>query len=89
MDEKKNRPATILLDLFLAIGLTSIFAIQRVYIIMLECLKSTTPNLYAEVTLTSVERTVATFLGILVGSLIFTAINVLQYRWLSKRNIST
>lgn len=89
MDEKKNRRATVLLVLFLGIGLTSMLAIQRVYMILLECLKSTAPNLFAEMSATSFERTVATFLGIVVGSLIFTAVNVLQYRWLNKRNTST
>lgn len=82
MDDKKNRAANILFGLFLIIGLVSMSAIHRVHAAVLSALSKTDPGLYDLVLQTSGERTIGAFLGIVVGGLIFFAVNFLQRKWL-------
>jgi hypothetical protein len=84
MDDKRSRIAFILLGLFLLIGLSSMGAIQRVYFIALEQLQVVSPGLYSQAMSTAPERTIATYLGILVGGLAYSAGNLLQARWLKQ-----
>jgi len=84
MDDKTNKGARVLLGLFLCTGLASMFGIQRVYAIVLFRLQEASPGLSAAVSATALERMVASFLGIGVGGLIFTAANVLQRKWLTR-----
>lgn len=84
MDDKRNKPAQVLIGLFLLIGLASMFAIQRVFYITLVTLKKSAPKLYLAVTQTTEIRMIGVFLGILVGGLIFSIVNILQDRWLKK-----
>lgn len=85
MDEKRNRAAPLVLGLFLAIGLGSMVAMNRVYGLALEGLRTAAPALYAAALNTSVERTVGNGLGIVVGGLIFVAANRLQVRFLATK----
>jgi hypothetical protein len=84
MDDKTNRGARVLLVLFLCTGLASMFGIQRVYSIVLFRLLEASPELSAAVSATALERMVASFVGIGVGGLIFTAANVLQTKSISR-----
>jgi len=84
MDDKKNRFAHILLGLFLIIGLGSMVAIQHTNKMVLDKLNIAHPSLYNEFLATTMERTIATFLGIAVGVLLFIVLNILQQRKLSK-----
>lgn len=85
MDDKRSRAAQILLGLFVAIGLGSMLAMNRVYEAVLDCLRASAPTLYAAVSGTAIERGVGMGLGIVVGGLIFIAANKLQARFLSTR----
>lgn len=85
MDDKRNRAARLALGLFLAIGLGSMLAMNRVYGIVLEGLRTTAPTLYTAALSTSVERSVGNGLGIVVGGLIFVAANRLQVRFLGTK----
>lgn len=85
MDNKRSRAAQILLGLFLAIGLGSMLAINRVYNVILSSLCASSPALYAAVSSTVIERSVGNGLGIIVGGLIFVAANRLQDRFLARK----
>lgn len=82
MDDKRNRAAHLLLSLFLAIGLGSMLAMDRVYGIVLNALRAPAPALFTAVAHTVVERGIGNGLGIAVGGLIFVATNRLQLRFL-------
>lgn len=82
MDDKKHKVANILIGLFLVIGLCSMFAIQRVFSIILESLQKSHTELYTLVLQTMNDRTVGTIIGIIVGGLIFAAVNLLQAKCL-------
>lgn len=82
MDDKRNRVAQFLLGLFLAIGLGSMLAINRVYGVVLGALRASAPGLYAAASSTVVDRNVGNGLGIIVGGLIFVAANRLQQRFM-------
>ena len=84
MDDKRNQVANLLLGLFLAIGLGSMFAINRVYGIVLGSLRASAPGLYDAARSTVVDRMVGNGLGIVVGGLIFFAANRLQDRLISR-----
>jgi len=88
MDDKANRAAGLLLALFMCTGIASMFAIQRVYAIILLRPEEVRPTLSTAVSATALERMVACFLSIAVGCLIFTAANVLQQRWLRRTELS-
>ena len=78
MDDKHNRPARILLGLFLTIGLGSMLAMNRVNLVVLDSLRASAPALYAAASRTVTERLVGNTLGIVVGGLIFIAVTRLQ-----------
>ena len=82
MDDKKNWAANFLLGLFLMIGLASIWAIHRVFRIVLTSLGQSDIGLSGLVLETLDERTIGVILGIIVGVLIFFSVNMLQVRWL-------
>lgn len=84
MDDKKNKPANILVSLFLMVGLASMFAINRVYGKILSLLKKPEPDLFIAINQTSAERFIGAFLGIIVGVLIFLSVNLMQNRWKEK-----
>lgn len=85
MDDKRNRAAQLLLGLFLAIGLASLLAMNRVSAIVLDRLRASAPTLYAAAVSTAVERAMGNGLGIVVGGLIFVAANKLQAGFLSMK----
>ena len=85
MDDKRHRAAQLLLGLFLAIGLGSMLAMNRVYGIVLDGLQTPAPALYVAAMSTAVERSVGNGLGIVVGGLIFVAANKLQIRFLGTK----
>lgn len=85
MDDKRNRAAQLLLGVFLAIGLGSMLAMNRVYFVVLDSLRASAPALYAAASNTVVERGVGSALGIVVGGLIFVAANKLQVRFLGTK----
>jgi hypothetical protein len=85
MDDKRNRAAQVLLGLFLAIGLGSMFAMIRVHEVVLDSLHASAPALYAAATGTAIERVVGTGLGVVVGGVIFVAANKLQARFTTTR----
>jgi hypothetical protein len=85
MDDKRNRAAHLLLGLFLAIGLGSMVAMNRVYGIVLDAHQASAPAIYTAALSTAVERTVGNGLGIVVGGLIFVAANRLQLRFLATK----
>jgi hypothetical protein len=85
MEDKRNRAAQILLGLFLAIGLGSMLAMNRVYEVVLGSLRASAPALYAAASDTAIERVVGNVLGVVVGGLIFVAANKLQTRLLTTR----
>ncbi len=58
------------------------FAIQRIFGIVLAALQKNHAELYTLVLQTLDERTIGTFIGIIVGGLIFAAVNILQNKWL-------
>ena len=82
MDDKRNTMARVLLGLFLAIGLGSMLAINRVYGVALGSLRESAPALYTAASATVVERSVGNGLGIVVGGLLFVAANRLQGRFI-------
>lgn len=82
MDDKKHKVANILIGLFLVIGLCSMFAVQRVFSIVLASLQKDHTELYTLVHQTMNERSVGSIIGIVVGGLIFAAVNILQNKWL-------
>ncbi len=62
----------VLVVLFLGLGLVAMWSVQRVYFIVLERGAATLPSsLYEAVLNTSVERTIATFLGVGMGGLVY------------------
>lgn len=85
MDDKRNRAAQLLLGLFLAIGLGSMLAMNRVYEVVLGSLRTSAPALYAAASGTAIDRGVGNGLGIVVGGLIFVAANKLQVRFMTSR----
>jgi hypothetical protein len=64
MDDKGNRGAQLLLGLFLAIGLGSMLAMNRVYYAVLSGLQTSAPILYTAASETAIERGVGNALGI-------------------------
>lgn len=84
-DPRTPVKARLLLGLFLAIGLGSLLAMNRVYGTVLTALQTTAPALYTAALSTAVERTVGNGLGIVVGGLIFVAANKLQLRFLGTK----
>jgi hypothetical protein len=85
MEDKTNRAARILLSLFLAIGLGSMFAMNRVYEQVFSSLHTFAPALYASASSTAIERAIGNGLGIIVGGLIFIGANRLQTRFINTR----
>lgn len=85
MDDKSSRAAQVLLGLFLAIGLGSMLAMNRVYEVVLDSLRASAPALYAAATDTAIERVVGNGLGIVVGVAIFVAANKLQACFMTTR----
>lgn len=85
MDDKSNWRARFLLILFLGLGLASMLSIQRVYGISLNLLEEIDPQFYAAASRTISERIIGSYLGILVGGLIFVGANTWQVRQQANR----
>ena len=82
MDDKGNKAASILLGIFLVIGLASIYAINRVNSELLGAMKPVSPDIYALLLEASDERMLGVVIGIVVGVLIFVSVNYIQSKWI-------
>ncbi len=82
IEDKRLRVAQTLLYFFLAVGIASMFAIYRVYGIVLSQLSAYNKDaLYESIAGTATERFIGVFIGIIVGVLIFSAANYTQHRF--------
>ncbi len=81
VQDKRSRVAKLLLGLFVGIGLGSMLAIQRTQAAALDTLFRSDRALHAAVTDALPERAAGTFLGVLVGAVLFVGVNALQVRW--------
>jgi hypothetical protein len=80
MDNKRSWIARVLIGVFLALGLGSMVAIQRVSTLLLVRLSVEDLDLYEAVLRTDFERTLGAAVGIVVGLLAFLGATLLQSR---------
>lgn len=78
LDNASGLVATPLQGLFMAIGLGSMLAINRVYSITMSRAEAIAPDVYTKLKKTQVERSFATFAGIGIGGVV--AVFVMVYR---------
>ncbi len=81
VDKKRSFASQVLIAVFLAVGLLSMLAVERDYMIILTRIQHEA-TLTQQLKSTVLERTVGTFLGIGVGSLAFNVISRLHERWI-------
>lgn len=82
IDGRPTRVHRILIGVFLALGLSAMLAVQRVGWIVLSRAPQLLPKSMTDsISSTLVERSVATYLAIGIGVLLFQATRILQRRW--------
>ncbi len=82
IEGKPTKRHTVLIGTFLVLGLAAMFAVQRVGWIVLDRGSTLLPkNMFDSISSTLVERSIATYLGIGIGALLFRIGRLAQNRW--------
>ena len=82
IDGRPTKRHTILIGVFLVLGLAAMFSVQRVGWIVLQRGSQLLPkDIFNSISLTLVERSISTYLGIGIGALLFRVTQRLRRHW--------